>query len=184
MQEIIREAQERMLKSIEVLKTDLAKVRTGRANPGLLDHIKVPAYGSDSPLNQVASVAVEGGRTLLITPWDKTLVSAIEKAIMSSDLGLNPNTAGQAIRVSMPALTEERRKEFVKHVRDDVEAARVAIRNIRRDANQSIKDLLKDKIISEDDNRRAETEIQKLTDKFIAEADKTLAAKESELMEI
>jgi ribosome recycling factor len=184
MQEIIKETQDRMQKSIEVLKTDLAKVRTGRANPGLLDHIKVPAYGSDSPLNQVASVAVEGGRTLLITPWDKTLVSAIEKAIMSSDLGLNPNTAGQSIRVSMPALTEERRKEFVKHVRDDVEAARVAIRNIRRDANQSIKDLLKDKIISEDDNRRAETEIQKLTDKFIAEADKTLAAKESELMEI
>lgn len=184
MQQTIQEANTRMQKSIEVLKTDLAKIRTGRANPGLLDHIKVPAYGTDSPLSQVASITVEGARSLLVTPWDKTLISAIEKAIMTSDLGLNPSSAGQVIRVPMPALTEERRREFVKIVRDEIETARVAIRSIRRDANQSLKDMLKEKLINEDEGRRSETEVQKMTDKYIAEIDKLMAAKETELMEI
>ncbi len=184
MQEIIKEATIRMQKSIETLKAELSKVRTGRANPGLLDHIKVSAYGSESPLNQVASVTVEGARVLLVSPWDKSIVPAIEKAIMTADLGLNPSTSGSVIRVPMPALNEERRKELVKVVRDEAEGARVAIRNIRRDANQGAKDLLKDKAINEDEARKAETEIQKLTDKLIAEVDKLLATKEAELMEV
>lgn len=184
MQQIIQEATARMQKTLEVLRQDLTKVRTGRANPSLLDHIKVPAYGSESPLSQVASVTVEGGRTLAVTPWDKTLVAAIEKAILTSDLGLNPMSAGQVIRVPMPALNEERRRELVKVVKDEAEGARVAIRNVRRDANQALKDLLKDKSINEDENRRGENEIQKLTDKFIQEADKVLAGKEAELMEV
>lgn len=184
MQENMKEITTRMQKSIETLKLDLMKIRTGRASPGLLDHVKVTCYGSDSPLNQVASVTVEGARMLIVTPWDKTLVSAIEKAIMTADLGLNPSSVGHMIRVPMPALNEERRKELVKVVRDETETARVAIRNIRRDANQNAKDLVKNKVISEDEARRAETEIQKLTDKFISEIDKMLAAKEAELMEV
>lgn len=184
MHEITKEANTRMSKSIEALKQELSKIRTGRANPGLLDHIKVSFYGTDTPLNQVASISVESARNLLVTPWDKTAIPAIEKAILSSDLGLNPVTAGNVIRVPMPALNEERRKELVKLVREEAEGARVAIRNIRRDSNQSFKDLLKEKQINEDEERRAQTDIQKLTDKFIAEVDKLLLGKETELMEV
>lgn len=184
MQNIHSEANTRMLKSIDTLKNELSKIRTGRANSGLLDHVKVSFYGTDTPLNQVASITVESARNLLVTPWDKSVIPAIEKAIMSADLGLNPVTSGTTIRVPMPALTEERRKELVKVVRDEVEGARVAIRNIRRDANQSYKDLLKDKLINEDEERRGQLDIQKLTDKFIAEVDKLLASKETELMAV
>jgi len=184
MQSILQESTTRMTKSIDTLKHEFIKIRTGRANPGLLDHIKVLSYGTDTPLNQVASITAENARTLLVTPWDKTLVPAIEKAIISADLGLNPATAGTTIRVPMPALNEERRRELVKLVRDEAERGRVAIRNIRRDANQSLKDLFKAKTINEDEERRGETEIQKLTDKFIAEIEKILAAKEAELMEV
>jgi ribosome recycling factor len=184
MQEITKEANTRMQKCIEALKTELTKVRTGRANPALLDHIKVSCYGTESPLNQVASVSVESARVLVVTPWDKTVLSAVEKAIMTADLGLNPSTTGNIIRVPMPALNEERRKELVKVVRDESESGRVSVRNVRRDANQRAKDLLKDKLISEDESRKVETEIQKLTDKFITEIDKILAAKEADLMEV
>lgn len=184
MQETTKDINTRMTKSIETLKHELTKVRTGRANPGLLDHIKVSFYGTDTPLNQVANITVENARALLITPWDKSTVPLIEKAIISADLGLNPVTTGNMIRVPMPPLNEERRKELVKVVRDEAEGTRVAIRNIRRDANQSLKDLLKAKTINEDDERRGQTEIQKLTDKFIAEVDKVLATKEAELMEV
>jgi ribosome recycling factor len=184
MQQVNKEAQTRMQKSIETLKTDLTKVRTGRANPGLLDHIKISVYGADTPLNQVANISVENARTLVVSPWDKSNVPAIEKAIISADLGLNPTTAGSVIRVPMPPLNEERRKELVKVVRDEAEGARVAIRNIRRDANQTCKDLLKAKTISEDEERRGQTDVQKLTDKFIAEVDAMLKTKENELMEV
>lgn len=184
MQQVNKEAQTRMQKSIETLKTDLTKVRTGRANPGLLDHIKISVYGADTPLNQVANISVENARTLVVSPWDKSNVPAIEKAIISADLGLNPTTAGSVIRVPMPPLNEERRKELVKVVRDEAEGARVAIRNIRRDANQACKDLLKAKTISEDEERRGQTDVQKLTDKFIAEVDAMLKTKENELMEV
>jgi ribosome recycling factor len=184
MQQLIQETNTRMLKSIDTLKHELMKIRTGRASPGLLDHIKASFYGTETALNQMANITVESARVLLITPWDKGTIPAIEKAIMTADLGLNPTTAGTVIRVPMPALNEERRKELVKVVRDEAEGGRIAIRNIRRDANQSIKDLLKAKDINEDDERRGQTEIQKLTDKFIAEVDKILAVKETELMEV
>lgn len=184
MQAITKEATARMQKSIESLKQELLKVRTGRANPGLLDHVKVSSYGSDVPLNQVASITAESARTLLVTPWDKTLVQAIEKAILTADLGLNPSSAGQVIRVPMPLLNEERRKELVKVVRDAAENARISVRNIRRDANQELKNLLKDKEINEDEERRSQAEVQKLTDKFIAEVDQLLMKKETELMEV
>jgi len=182
--EIIEDARTRMGKSIESFKTELSKIRTGRAHSSLLDHIKVDYYGSEVPLAQAASVSVEDSRTLLVSPWEKSMVSVIEKAIMTSDLGLNPNTAGTAIRIPMPPLTEERRKDMVRIVRSEAENARVAIRNIRRDANNDFKDLLKEKEISEDDERRAQEEVQKLTDRFVQEADKLLATKEAELMEI
>jgi ribosome recycling factor len=182
--EIIEDARNRMGKSIEAFKADLSKIRTGRAHPSLLDHIKVDYYGSEVPLTQAANVAVEDARTLTVTPWEKTMVQVIEKAIMTSDLGLNPNSAGTVIRIPMPALTEERRKDLVRVVRAEAEGARVAIRNIRRDANSDFKDLLKEKEISEDDERRAQDDIQKLTDQFIKEADKLLGVKEAELMEI
>ncbi len=184
MQSIIKEANTRMQKSVEALGQDLTKIRTGRANPALLDHIKVSFYGTDTPLNQVASISVESARMLLVTPWDKSQVQAIEKAIAASELGLNPMPAGTLIRVPLPPLSEERRRELVKIVREAAEGARVAVRNIRRDANQSVKDLLKEKQVNEDEARRAESEMQKLTDKFVAELDKILAAKEAELMEV
>lgn len=183
-EETLEDARIRMGKSIESLKAEFSKIRTGRAHPSLLDHIRVDYYGSEVPLTQVANVAVEDSRTLTVTPWEKPMVKVIEKAIMTSDLGLNPNSAGTTIRIPMPALTEERRKDLVRVVRSEAESGRVAVRNIRRDANNDFKELLKEKEISEDEDRRAQDSIQKITDQFVAEVDKLLAAKEAELMEI
>ncbi len=177
-------AESRMKKSLEALKNELSKLRTGRAHVGLMEHITVDYYGSPVPLSQVAQIAVEDARTLTVTPWDRTMVQPIEKAIMTSDLGLNPATAGTVIRVPMPALTEQRRKEMIKVVHKEGEAAKVAVRNIRRDSNGELKNLLKAKTISEDDERGAEDVIQKLTDKYIAEIDKVVEAKEKDMMEI
>lgn len=174
----------RMTKSLDALKHELAKLRTGRAHTSLLDHIKVECYGSLVPLSQAANVAVADARTLTVTVWDKTLVGAIEKAILAANLGMTPTTAGTLIRVPLPALTEERRKDLVKVVRSEGEAARVTIRTARRDANNELKTLLKDKKISEDEERRAQDEIQKLTDKHVAEVDKILQTKETELMTV
>ena len=182
--EISQDAQQRMQKSIEALKDSLAKLRTGRANPGLLAHIMVSYYGTDTPLSQVASVGVSDARTLAVTPWEDAMVQPIEKAIMMADLGLNPATSGKLIRIPLPPLTEERRKEFVRLVREDVEKTRVSIRNIRRDANNDFKDLLKEKEISEDEERRSQDKIQKLTDQYIANADALLKTKEEELMQV
>jgi ribosome recycling factor len=173
-----------MHKSISSLKEALTKIRTGRAHTSLLDHIMVPYYGSDVPLTQAANVAVADARTLTVTPWEKNMVPVIEKAIMTSDLGLNPVTVGGVIRINLPSLTEERRRDLIKIVRSESEGARVAIRNIRRDANNDLKKMVKDKAISEDEERRAQDDIQKLTDKCIADVDKILEAKEAELMEI
>ena len=182
--EIKEDAGTRMGKSIEAMKQALSKIRTGRAHASLLDHIKVDYYGSEVPLAQAANISVEDSRTLMVSPWEKPMVQVIEKAIMKSNLGLNPNTAGTSIRIPMPPLTEERRKDMVRIVRAEAEATRVAIRNIRRDANSDFKELLKEKEISEDDERHAQDDIQKLTNHFVDEADKLLAAKEAELMEI
>lgn len=182
--EIQEDAGTRMGKSIEAMKQALSKIRTGRAHASLLDHIKVDYYGSEVPLAQAANITVEDSRTLMVSPWEKPMVQVIEKAIMKSNLGLNPNTAGTSIRIPMPPLTEERRKDMVRIVRAEAEATRVAIRNIRRDANSDFKELLKEKEISEDDERHAQDDIQKLTNHFVDEADKLLAAKEAELMEI
>ncbi|MFN2348816.1 MAG: ribosome recycling factor [Thioalkalivibrio sp.] len=181
---IKKDAKTRMGKSIESLRHEMAKIRTGRAHTSLLDHVMVDYYGSDVPINQVANVNVEDARTLTVSPWEKTMVGKIEKAIMTSDLGLNPATMGLVIRVPMPALTEERRKDLVKVVRNEAENARVAIRNIRRDANTTLKNMLKDKDISEDEEHRGQDDIQKLTDSHIEEVDKVLAEKERELMEV
>jgi ribosome recycling factor len=183
-EQIKTNTESRMKKPIEILQNELAKLRTGRAHPSLLDHIAVSYYGNDTPLSQVASVTVSDSRTLMVTPWEKTMTQPIEKAIMTSGLGLNPATSGNTIRVPLPPLTEERRKEMAKQVKNEAENARVAIRNVRRDANTQFKDLLKKKEISEDDERRAQDIIQKLTDKYIAEVDKISAGKEKELMEI
>ncbi len=182
--DIKTDAAERMGKSVEALEHELAKVRTGRAHPSLLDHISVSYYGSDTPLNQVANVNVEDPRTLAITPWEKTMVGPIEKAIMNSDLGLNPNTAGTVIRVPIPALTEERRKDLIRVVRAEAEHSRVAIRNIRRDANHDLKDLVKEKLISEDDEHRGQEMVQNLTDQHIKEVEEVLKKKEEDLMSI
>ncbi len=178
------EATARMAKSIESLKQELSKLRTGRAHPSLLDHVMVSYYGNEMPLNQVASVGIADARTLLVTPWERNMVGPIEKAILKSDLGLNPASAGTTIRVPLPPLIEERRRDMVKIVRHEGEGAKVAIRNIRRDANNQLKTLLKDKKISEDVARQVQDEIQKLTDGHIQDVDKLLAAKEAELMEI
>ena len=182
--EIKKDASSRMAKSVASLRQELTKIRTGRAQTSLLDHITVEYYGSEVPLNQVSNVGVEDSRTLTVTPWEKDMVAKIEKAIMTSDLGLNPATAGTVIRVPLPPLTEERRKDMIRVVRNEAEGGRIAIRNIRRDAIHDVKELLKEKMIGEDDERRAEEEIQTITDKYIAEIDKTLAEKESELMEV
>ena len=182
--DIKQEAIARMVKSLDSLKQELVKLRTGRANPSLLDHVMVSYYGNETPLSQVASVGVADARTLQVTPWEKNMVGPIEKAILKSDLGLNPASAGTTIRVPLPPLTEERRRDMVKIVRHEGEGAKVAIRNIRRDANAQIKALLKDKKIAEDAERQAQDEVQKLTDRHIQEVDKALAAKEAELMEI
>ena len=172
----------RMLKTLDGLKNAFVKIRTGRANAGLLDHIHVDYYGSETPLGQVAQVVVEDARTLTITPWEKNMVGPVEKAIMKSDLGLTPNTQGTTIRINLPPLTEERRRDLVKVVKNETEGARVAIRGVRRDAMQAIKDALKNKVISENDEKRGETDIQKITDTHIAQADALMAAKEKELL--
>ena len=176
------DATTRMQKSVDTLKTQLTKLRTGRANPGLLDHVRVDFYGSEVPISQAATVTVEDARTISITPYDKSMGAVIEKAIMTSDLGLTPNTAGSTIRIIMPPLTEERRRELTKVVKSEAENAKVAIRNVRRDANQAVKDLGKAKTITTDEEKRAETEIQKLTDQFVAKVDEAAAAKEKDLM--
>ncbi len=181
---IKQDAERRMAKSLETLKADLAKIRTGRAHAGLLDHVRVDYYGTKTPLNQLASVAVTDARTLTVTPWDKGSVQVIERAIRESDLGLNPATVGQAIRVPLPQLTEERRKELSKHVRAEGENAKVAIRNVRRDSNHHIKELLKKKLITEDDDKRSEDVIQKFTDRYIADVDKLVAGKEHDIMQV
>lgn len=182
--DIKKDAEIRMQKSVEALKTELSRLRTGRAHPSLLDHVSVSYYGSDTPLNQVANVAVEDARTLSVTPWEKNIVPDVEKAILNSNLGLNPVTAGTVIRIPLPPLTEERRKELVKMVKGEGENAKVAIRNIRRDANSDIKELTKAKEISEDDERRAQDEIQKITDKFVESVDSVVAVKEEDLMSV
>jgi ribosome recycling factor len=182
--DIKKDAGERMSKSVAALNQELTKIRTGRAHTSLLDHITVEYYGSQVPLNQVSNVNVEDSRTLTVTPWEKEMVPVIEKAIMTSDLGLNPATAGTVIRVPLPPLTEERRKDMIRIVRNEAEGGRIAVRNIRRDAIHDVKDLMKEKMIGEDDEHRAEEEIQVITDKYIAEIDALLADKESELMEI
>ena len=182
--EIKKDAGDRMAKSVAALQQELTKIRTGRARTSLLDHITVEYYGSQVPLNQVSNVGVEDSRTLTVTPWEKDLVQPIEKAIMKSDLGLNPASAGTVIRVPLPALTEERRKDMIRIVRQEAEGGRIAIRNIRRDALHDIKELLKEKMIGEDDERRAEGDVQTITDKFVGQIDQTLADKESELMEV
>ncbi|WP_372747458.1 ribosome recycling factor [Litorivivens sp.] len=182
--EIKEDAAERMSKSVDVLGTNFNKIRTGRAHPSILDSIKVSYYGSDAPLSQVANINVEDARTLSVIPWEKNMVPEIEKAIMKSDLGLNPSTAGANIRIPMPMLTEETRKGYIKQARQEAENARVSVRNIRRDALADLKALQKDKDISEDEERRAADDVQKLTDKYIAEIDRELAEKEKDLMEI
>ena len=179
-----KDAAQRMDKSVESFKQELGKIRTGRANTSLLDHISVEYYGSQVPLSQVANISIEDSRTLAVQPWEKQMVPVIEKAIMTSDLGLNPATAGQLIRVPLPALTEERRRDLIKVVRSEAENGRVAVRNIRRDVLGDLKELLKEKEISEDDERRAQDEVQKLTDRHVAEIDQWLAKKEQELLEI
>jgi ribosome recycling factor len=182
--DIQKDAANRMGKSIEVLKSEFAKIRTGRAHPSLLDQITVSYYGVDTPLSQIANVAIEDSRTLTVTPWEKTMVQAIEKAIMTSDLGLNPATSGLLIRIPLPVLTEERRRELVKLVKQEAENGKVAIRNIRRDANSEIKEALKEKLVSEDEAHGGEEKIQKLTDKYIKEVEKLLEGKEADLLSI
>lgn len=179
-----KDAQKRMAKCVEVLRQNLLKIRTGRAHPSLLDHVKVDYYGTETPIAQCANIVTEDARTLSITAWDRSMIQAIEKAIMTSDLGLNPSTAGTVIRIVMPALTEERRKELVKVVRGEGEDARIAIRNVRRDSNQDLKDMLKEKMVSEDELKRGEQEIQKVTDQFVADVDRLLEEKEKELMAV
>ena len=182
--DIIKTTEQRMAKTLEALKHEFSKLRTGRAHSSLLDHVMVPYYGNPMPLNQVANISVSDARTLTVAVWEKNLVTAVEKAIRESDLGLNPAAAGDLIRVPVPALTEDRRRQMIKVVKAEAENAKVAVRNVRRDGNTHIKELLKEKKISEDDERRAEEQVQKLTDKIIAEIDKLLAAKEADLMEV
>ncbi|GAA0213726.1 MULTISPECIES: ribosome recycling factor [Methylophaga] len=183
-EDIKKDAADRMKKSVAALNTAMAKIRAGRAHTSLLDHLHVSYYGSDVPLSQVANVGVEDSRTLTVTPWEKDMVSVVEKAIMTSDLGVNPNSAGMTIRIPIPPLTEERRRDLVKVAKNEAENARIAVRNIRRDANSTLKDLLKEKEISEDEQRGAEEDIQKLTDATIKQIDDVLAEKETDLMEV
>ncbi|HVC49166.1 MAG TPA: ribosome recycling factor [Burkholderiales bacterium] len=182
--EVKKSAEQKMQKSIESLRTELSKVRTGRAHTGLLDHVTIDYYGSHVPLGQVANLSLSDSRTITVQPWEKKLVGAVEKAIRDADLGLNPSTFGETIRVPMPSLTEERRRELIKVVRNEAENARIAVRNIRRDANAHLKEMMKSKQINEDDERRGQDEIQKLTDHFIQEIDKTLQAKETDLLAV
>jgi len=183
-EEIEKDAADRMQKSVAALGAAMAKIRAGRAHTSLLDHVMVPYYGSDVPLSQVANVGIEDSRTISVTPWEKNMVSVIEKAIMTSDLGVNPNSAGMTIRIPIPALTEERRRDLVKVAKSEAENARIAVRNIRRDANGTVKDLLKEKEISEDESRVAEENIQELTNTTIKKIDDVLAEKETDLMEV
>lgn len=176
--------EQKMKRSLEAFRTDLAKVRTGRAHTGLLDHISVDYYGNQTPLNQVANISLLDARTIGVTPWEKKMVATVEKAIRDADLGLNPATLGETVRVPMPALTEERRKELIKLVRHEAENARVAVRNLRRDANSALKEAFKQKEISENDERRAQDEVQKLTDRYVAEVEKLLQQKEAELLAV
>ncbi|CAH0440182.1 ribosome recycling factor [Ralstonia pseudosolanacearum] len=182
--DVKKSAEQKMQKSIDAFKADLAKVRTGRAHAGLLDHVQVDYYGSMVPISQVANVGLSDARTISVQPWEKKMVSAVEKAIRDADLGLNPATMGEVIRVPMPPLTEERRKELTKVVKSEGEDAKVAVRNVRRDANEQFKKLVKDKAISEDDERRGQDEVQKLTDRFVAEVDKLVAEKDKEIMTV
>jgi ribosome recycling factor len=182
--EVKKNAEQKMVKSVESLKANLAKVRTGRAHPGILDHIQVDYYGSPTPITQVANITLIDARTIGVTPWEKKMASTIEKAIRDSDLGLNPSTTGELVRVPMPSLTEERRRDLIKVVRGEGEDAKVAVRNVRRDANAELKALLKDKKVAEDDERRAQEDVQKLTDRFIADIDKALQVKEAELLAV
>lgn len=182
--DVKKSAEHKMQKTLEALKTDLGKVRTGRAHTGLLDHVMVDYYGTPTPISQTSNLTLQDARTILVTPWDKKMTAAIEKAIRNSDLGLNPATHGDTIRIPMPPLTEERRRDLIKVVKHEAENAKVAVRNIRRDANAHLKDLLKSKTASEDQERRAEEEIQKITDRYIQEIDKALHAKETDLMAI
>jgi ribosome recycling factor len=182
--EMSRDATQRMSKCVATLREHFRRMRTGRANTGLLDGLKVEYYGSEVPLSQVASISVEDSRTLVVSPWDKSAVSAVEKAILKSDLGLTPNTAGQVIRLPLPAMTEERRKELTKVARHEAESARVAVRGVRHDQMNELKEMLKEKLISEDDHRRAQDEIQKLTDRHVHEIDAVLAEKEKELLQV
>lgn len=183
-EDIIKDAGQRMDKSIQALESAFNKIRTGRAHPSILDSVHVSYYGAETPLNQLANITVEESRVLVVTPWERPLIGEVEKAIMKSDLGLNPSNNGESIRVPMPALTEETRREYTKQAKAEAENARVAIRNIRRDANNKVKELLKEKEISEDDQRRAEERIQKQTDKFIAGVDAAYEEKEKDLMSI
>jgi ribosome recycling factor len=182
--DIKKDAKDRMGKSVEALKLAMAKIRTGRAHPSLLDHVMVNYYGNETPVKQVANVSVEDGRTLAVTPWEQSMVAVVEKAILNSDLGLNPSSAGNVIRVPLPPLTEERRKDLIRVVRNEAEQARVAVRNIRRDANSELKEMAKEKMISEDEERRGEDMVQKLTDQYVKEVDSVLEEKEKDLMAI
>src|SRR3954452_16632693 len=182
--DIKKSAEQKMQKSLDALKMDLGKVRTGRAHTGLLDHITVDYYGAPTAINQVANLNLADARTITVAPWEKKMLSSVEKAIRNSDLGLNPVTVGELIRVPMPPLTEERRRDLAKVVRHEAENARVAVRNVRRDVNQDLKDMLKEKLVSQDDDRRAQDDVQKLTDKYVAEIDQVLAEKEKELMQV
>ena len=184
LEELKKDAAERMAKCVAALKVEFKRMRTGRASTALLEHVKVEYYGAEMPLAQVANVVVEDARTLAVTPWDKTMVPVIEKAIHKSDLGLTPNTAGTVIRLPMPPLTEERRKDLIKSAKHETENARVAVRNVRRDVMNDLKDMLKEKMISQDDEKRAHDEVQKLTDRFVAEIDATLAEKEKDLLHV
>jgi len=182
--DVKKSTEQKMKKTLETLKADLGKIRTGRAHTGLLDHVLVDYYGTPTPISGVANVTLLDARTIGVTPWDKKMVGVVEKTIRDSDLGLNPATLGETVRVPMPALTEERRRDLIKVVHREAENARIAVRNIRRDANSHLKDLLKQKKVAEDEERRAQDEVQKLTDRYISEVDKALAAKEADLIAV
>ena len=183
-EEILKDAEQRMHKSIESMRSELAKIRTGRASPALVDHLTVDYYGTPTPINQVANISVQDARTLAVQPWEKTMVPVVEKAILEANLGLNPVTAGEVIRIPMPPLTEERRREMVKVASAEGESGKVAIRNIRRDANNDVKALLKEKEITEDDDKRAQDDVQKLTDKYVAEVEQIVSEKEAEILTV
>ena len=183
-EDVKKDAAERMTKCVAAYKNELKRLRTGRASTSLVDHLRVDYYGADTPIQQVANVAVEDARTITIVPYEKSMVTVIEKAIMKSDLGITPNTAGNVIRIPLPPLTEERRRDLTKVVKHEAENARVAIRNVRRDVMHELKEMLKEKLVSEDEDRRAQDEVQKLTDRFVAEVDHVLADKEKELMQV